>query len=270
MSRDLNSWLASVRGIYRDESPNLDWTTELPPETPGIECLHFHSFRAFACWPMINIAGDTELEGKMMIDTDPFQSLAKSLLSSLPMFDITDIGGLAVMALALGNDATLLSSIPKETPALLTSWCAAQCVSVDPRAVMSIWRGHLFHPPPMTNRVALQASLLLLDFCISTFQPSSIPPFTSDEFETVFCLAYCSKRSEAPRLAGLVLRHLCPLIVESGAAHLLFRRMLPYCAMEDHRGRKVALQTVEEVIGHHMRFPSCVSTWITMHRMFLL
>ena len=85
----------------------------------------------------------------------------------------------------------------------------------------------------------------------------------------IFALAYTSSRSLTPHLASFVFPHLIPLITPSAAAHLVFRRMLPYCAMENAKGRKVALSILVTIITNHERFPSSVSTWISLHRMYL-
>ena len=243
----------------------MDWTSNITEEMPDLENLHFQSFRSFAEFPTNVFGLDIIVEAKMLVRTDPFRDRAKDYLTNLSQFSFSDVAGCGLVSLALRDDVSLLTLVPNESPIIPLVWCLANCVEDHVDTVMRIWHERLFHPPPVRDRVDCQAVLLLLEFCMTRLEPTQIPPFTSDEYETVFALAYCSKQTGVSKLASFILPQLTPFIVDSQAAHLLFRRMLPYCAMENKHGRKVALQVIEEIVGHHMRFPSTISTWITMH-----
>jgi hypothetical protein len=249
------------------EPPDFEWTSEIT-ETSRIENYHFASFHNFAAFPLANLGPTLSFEAELLSSDDSIVHRAQSIIQTIGNLAWDQISDMALLSWALHRHPDLLRHIPADSPIVTVVWCLAQCVHVDPDLVMAIWRERLFHPPPVAERIECQAVLLLLESCVRGFQPGDIPPFSSDEFETVFCLAYCSSRSLVPRLASWVLPQLIPLIVQSRAAHLVFRRILPYCVLQTKEGRRVATQVCEEIIGDHVRFPSCVSTWITMHRTF--
>lgn len=264
MTRDLDSLLSAIP-TGCEEGPNMSWAAEVTDDISSVENPHFQAFRDFVYFPGSILPLDILVEAKMMIDKQVLNERAKIVLENLSEFNFSEVDKCFLLACALAHDSTLLQYIPKDAPVLNIVWCLAQCVDADVKSVMEIWHKYLFHPPPIADRVACQAVLLLLEFCMTRVEPTAVPLFTSDEYETVFALAYCSQRSQVRKLASFILPQLSPLIIESKAAHLLFRRMLPYCAMTDKAGRRFATQVIAEILSDHTRFPSIVSTWITMH-----
>jgi hypothetical protein len=248
--------------------PDMEWTSELPADTnlSSTDNFLFHSFNSFIHFPLSNLSFGARIDAEKL-SPDLLSQRAKPILSSISSLQFSAIASWALLALALPGCPDLLSLIPRDAPVIPRVWCLAQCIDQDRALVLSQWRDSLFHPPPYKNRVDCQAVLLLLECCVRHSLPGEdiVPPFRSDEFETVFCLAYASKGSSVRTVARWILPELVPLIAQSNAAHLVFRRILPYCAMEDREGHDMAMHIAEEVIGHQLKFPSCVSTWMTMH-----
>jgi hypothetical protein len=240
----------------------MEWTSELPDDTKlsVMDNFLFQSFNSFIHFPIANLSFGARLDAEKLQSSDSLTHRARSILSSLSSLSWSDIANWALLALTLPTCPDLLTCIPRDAPVIAHVWCLAQCIDQHRSIVLARWRASLFHPPPYENRVDCQAVLLLLEFCVRHSLPGEdvIPPFTSDEFETVFSLAYCSCHSKVRTLARWILPELVPLIAQSNAAHLVFRRILPYCAMENKQGHDMAMHIAEEVIGHQLRFPSCV------------
>jgi hypothetical protein len=244
----------------------MEWTSKIPADIKpsAIDNFLFQSFNSFVNFPLSQLSFTLRLEAEKLQSTPALLSRARTLLITVPSLPFTDVPNWAVLALALRFSPDLIASLPRDCPAIPRVWSIAQCVAPRCDFGISEWRS-LFHPPPISDRLACQAALLLLEFCVRHCAPAEVPPFRSDEFEAVFCLGYCDKRSQVRTLARWILPELVPLIAQSTAAHLVFRRILPYCAMESREGHEMAMHIAEEVIGHQLKFPSCVSTWITMH-----
>ena len=240
---------------------SVDWSLPISEDLSD----HIASFHDWTHFPLESIRPEIIEKAKSLTATDEFQTIARNHLANLSDLSFDDLPSCTLLSLALRENSSLLKSIPPQAPVTPLVWCLSKCIETDVNEVVRIWREQLFHPPPIKNRADLQAVLFLLDLCVDHLNPGDIPPFTSDEYETIFALAYCPNKAGVSTLASFILPRLTPFIVDSQAAHLLFRRMLPYCAMENKHGRKVALEVAEDVVGHDDRFPSTVSTWITMH-----
>ncbi|OHT02292.1 hypothetical protein TRFO_30615 [Tritrichomonas foetus] len=268
MSQDIDSWLSGVTTLCDETEPDMMWCDPIPENAEDFEDILLSSFRSFTDFPSSFLSIDLVVEAKLLSDDPNFKERAISTLQNLNRIYFGNISELALLSFALSKDSSLLSYIPPDSPIPLVVWCLSQCIDIDVKTVMQYIHSNLLHPPPFTNQTDCQAVLLLLHLCINQFEPENKPPFTSDEFEIIFCLAYCSKRSQVKSLAASLLPHMTPLITQSSAAHLLFRRMLPYCAMEDRDGQKMALTVIEDIISTHSRFLTCLSTWVSLHRLF--
>ena len=255
-------------------SPDIKWMEELDSDASNIENSHFLSFQQFLQFPFNNLSLEASISNKFSSDQENLIIKARNILHNLKSLDIFQPETYQLfyqLSLALAIDPKIALELPEDSSQYVVKcWVIGQTISTNLSLAFRLWRDQLFHPPPFSDRVSLQAVLLLLDTLVAHYEPTNLPPITSDEFEIIFALAYTSSRSLSPTLASFVLPHVIPLIVQSAAAHLVFRRMLPYCAMEDPKGRKVALSILVNIITNHERFPSSVSTWISLHRMYHL
>jgi len=268
MTADLESWLGAVSTMYGESVPDMKWTEEIDDETLGVENAHFQSFHNFANFPNNFLGIDMIVEAKILSDTSCFLSRAETILFQVKDLHFSQVANFALLSYALRQDICLISKIPNDCPKVILVWCLCQIIIIDPLFAMKIWHERLFHPPPISDRIELHAVLLFLELCLSKWEPSMPPPITSDEFEVIFALGYCTKRGNVQKLARFIIPLISTNLSSSSASHLLFRRLLPYCSMENNEGRYIALSILEEIIGHHARFPSCISTWISLHRMF--
>ena len=273
--RDIDSWLSTVSALCDVKKADMAWSEPIPDESEDFEQIVLSSFQNFCEFPISHLSIDIILEAKLIQRSEYFVKRAESIIkNSLNNYDLVNnddmnkTAELALLSLALQSYPSLIKDIPKNVPILMTVWCLSQSVNADVNIVVKFWQKHLFHPPPISNYTDCHAVLLLLQMCLSKLEPTNKSVFTSDEFEVVFCLAYCSKRSNVKALAASLIPCMSDLIIQSSAAHLLFRRMLPYCAMENKEGQKMAFTIIEEILSHHIKFLSCISTWISLHRMY--
>lgn len=269
MNQDIESWLSGIAALQEDAKPDMLWSQEIPELSSNFEQIIFSSFLSFVEFPSLYIPLDLQIEARF-IENPFFEKRAKLLLHQLNSLDSSQIGEFAILSIALKQNPSLMSKISNTASNLKIVWCLSQCAESEPLKVLQYWSQFLFHPPPISNRIECQAVLLLLNLCISKLEPDIKPPITSDDFEVVFCLAYCLPESEVKALSHSIIPQIALLLIESNAAHLLFRRMLPYCSMSNKQGRKMALKITETILSHHERFLSCITTWVSLHRMNFL
>lgn len=262
---EVESWVRKVDLSTGDEVPDMEWRRTMPDNLGSEENEHFHSFINFVKFPISSLDITDYVEGQRIVKRPSSKEIVAHLLSNISDLDFNQVGNLALISLALCEDPDLITAVPKEAPVDLFVWCISQFADSHTPLTARLWRDRLFHPPPLENREDLQLTLLLLEYFTSLWNDDNVSPFSGDEFETVFALAFCTKRGGVNRLAHLVLKQIKPTIIQSQAAALVFRRMLPYCAMSDPNGRNFALNTLEEIICQIGRLPSCASTWVSLH-----
>ena len=278
MSEDIDSWLIAAAASCQEIEPDMMWSEPLPDNTEDFEQLTSSSFHDFIEYPVSFVSAYLKLEAEFLVSTNPyFKEQAISILQHLDNIDISkssSISQLLLLSYAISSYPSLLDYIQFEkSPYLLIIWCLGQCINTDIQTVIKYFHEKLFiiDNLPISDQVDCYAFLRLLQVCIDKIEgiTFSKPPFATDEFEVIFCLAYCSKKSQAKALAASIVPQMAGLISQSSAAHLLFRRMLPYCSMENRKGQKKALGIIESIVSDYERFLPCISTWISLHRMFL-
>lgn len=238
------TWESSPRAKIRDESHQI-----------------FISFKEFISFPINQFQQDTIEKAQNLLGNAPFEDL----FPADKEFEISDLPTSLLISLHLQKDGMLLEKIPENMQPVKYVWCLSQCLENNPTDVMLLCRKRLLHPIPFDDFMSSHAIMLLLNKLLDHFQPSDLPPFTSDEFEVIFTLAYCADENDLHFLARFIVKKMLPLINSSRAAHLLFRRMLPYCSMDKYKGRKYALYSIETMLEDQERFPSIASTWISLH-----
>lgn len=250
--------------------PDLRWMEPLLEDISNIENTYFLSFQQFLQFPIYDI--ENSLVTILNNEWNDIAEKAREIIKNINKLSFEDpkcFSAFLTLSKGLEIEPTIALEMTEEKVNIpIKAWIIGQIPSTKLPFAFRLWREHIFIQSYVKERIPCHAALLLLDSLVTKCQQTKVPPFRSDEFELVFALAYCSSRSPAPKLASFVLPHLVPLIAPSISANLLFRRILPYCAMENKKGQKVALSILEEIITNHDRFPSCVSTWISLHRMY--
>ena len=265
MSSDLGNWLVAIKKAYSEEKPDMGWSNEINEPISRILNDQFESFHKFIDFPIHSISLDLIVEAKFLSNTEEFEKTSKKFLREINNFDFSYVQNFALIALALRNNIKLLNELPKDTKIQIFVWCLGQCVEENVEKVAKIWDEVLMKRENFSNRVDMQAIILLMELIAQKWVNIEIPPLESDKYESLFALSFLTHTINVKNQASFVLPQLMPLVAESAASHLFFRRMLPYCAMEDKEGRNSAIDLLEQIIGHHSNFPSCVSTWIAMH-----
>ena len=265
MNSDLGNWLTAIKKAYAGEKPDMSWANEITEPISGILNDQFESFHKFIDFPIHSISLDLIVEAQFLSNTEEFIETSKKILKDINNFDFSYVQNFALIALALRSDIKLLNVIPQNTNIQILVWCLGQCVEINVEKVAKIWDEVLMRRQNFDNRVDMQAIILLMELIAQKWVNIEIPPLESDKYESIFALSFCNSKINVRNQASFVLPQLMPLVAESAASHLFFRRMLPYCAMENKEGRNSALDLLEQIVGHHSNFPSCVSTWIAMH-----
>lgn len=272
MSQDIDSWLIAVAALCENKVPDKMWENPLPDNAENFEDQYYQSFKTFVEYST-SLSTDLVVEVNILKYNPYFEERAKSILRNINKLSFSNTSELWLLSYALSKNPTLLSRIEiNENNYVIIIWCLAQCVDSDINYVLSFFHEKLFDKPPVSNQVNCHAFLLLLHFLLTKLDISDDdqPPFSTDEFEVIFCLAFCSKRSQAKALAASIVPLMANFISQTNASHLLFRRMLPYCAMVNRDGQKMALAIIESIVSNYERFLSCMSTWISLHRMYFL
>lgn len=272
MSQDISSWQFATAASCEGIEPDKMWSEPLPDNSVNFEQLYYSSFQKFIEYPTSSLPLDIRVEAQLLTKNPCFKERAISILQQLNKINLNSISQLSLLSYALSNDSSLLRYIQFEnSPYLIIIWCLSQCVDNDIQSVITYINEKLFDKNnlPISDQVDCYAFLLLIQLCLQKIETISFNkiPFPTDKFEVVFCLAYCSKRSQAKALAASIVPQMASSISQSNAAHLLFRRMLPYCSMENKDGQKRALAIIESIISDYERFLPCISTWISLHRM---
>lgn len=272
---DIDSWQIAGAASCEEIEPDKMWSEPIPDNTIDFEEFIYRSFKKFIEYPSSSLALDLHVEANLLINNPFFKERAISILQHLNKDTFSDKSQLLLLSYALSNFPSLLEYIQfDKSYYLLIIWCLGQVLDRDGQIVVKYFHEILFkiNNLPIEDRVNSNAFLLLLQLCLQKVEDMSLnrPPFTSDEFEVVFCLAYCSKRSQSKALAASIVPQMAGFISQSNAAHLLFRRLLPYCSMENREGRKKALGIIESIISDYERFLPCISTWISLHRMYFI
>lgn len=239
MEENLQMWLSSISDNYSDIQPDFEWKNQVPDNLPSLTS-YFQSFRNFSSFPSSFLPQEILVEGTSYLETKSFYSLAVSLLQNFHSLIFSEISSFVVLCLILSQKPDLLYYIPKEPPIDLFCWCLLQLLPVHVKLVFSLIHQHLLHPVPLHSREDLHAILLLIECSSEFWDFEDIPPITSDEYETIFCLAFSPSRSSVNKLASFILPQILPLISSTRAAHLLFRRILPYCSISNAEGREFA------------------------------
>ena len=269
MNSDLESWVAAISTGYGDAVPDMNWSEEIINDISIDENDHFESFHKFVDFPVHAISLDLVFEAGILAGTQEFKNTAKELLRNIKKLDFSQVSNFAILAFALRNDPKLLNEIPEDASIVKYVWCASQCLENDVERVATLWNNRFMVRNNHKDHKGFQAALLLMEIISQKWENIEVPPLESDKYEYMFVIAYgknADRWSEnMKKHASFILPQLMPLIADSNASHLFFRRMLPYCAMENDEGRRSALDLLEQIIGHHSQFPSCISTWITMH-----
>lgn len=276
MSEDIDSWQIAAAASCQEIELDMMWSEPLPDNTEDFEQLTSSSFNHFIEYPVSFLSTDLKLEAQLLVKNPYFKEHAISILQHLDIIDISkssSISQLLILSYAISSYPSLLDYIQFEkSPYLLIIWCLCQCINTDIQTVIKYFHEKLFTIDnlPISDQVNCYAFLRLLQVCLDKIDgiTFSKPPFATDEFEVIFCLAYCSKKSQAKVLAASIVPQMAGLISQSSAAHLLFRRMLPYCSMENRKGQKKALGIIESIVSDYERFLPCISTWISLHRMY--
>ena len=248
----MQEWLLDVQARYGYLEPDMGWSV------PSTETGHyFSSFKSFLEFPFYDFDVDLLITGKMLLEDGYMVEYAHDILRRLESVSFDDVASFACLSFALEKDPSLISIVMDSQPSLQLVWCIGQC-----RGFQGIMR--VFNKPfPFDNMVLGEATILLMEYMIDKQFPKSMSPFTSDTYEVFFYLGYCNEKFSL--WARVVLPVMTPLIVESSISHILFKRMLPYCAMVDEDGRDFALELESNILSRFSAFPSCASTWISIH-----
>jgi hypothetical protein len=269
MNSDLESWVTTISTSYSDAIPDMHWSHEIADNVSIDENDHFESFHKFVDFPVHDISLDLMFEASILSETQEFKNTAKELLRNINKLNFSQVSNFAVLAVALRNDSSLLDEIPNDANIVEYVWCASQCLENDLEKVSDLWNNCFMSRSSNRSSKGFKAILLLMEIISRKWEDIEVPPLGSDKYEYIFAIAYGRNESHwsvnSRKHAAFVLPQLIPLVAGSNASHLFFRRMLPYCAMENDEGRRSALDLLEQIIGHSSQFPSCISTWITMH-----
>lgn len=194
-----------------------------------------------------------------------------NVIDDLDSTDFEQTDDFYVLSAALRENPMLMLEVDKKADIKKIVWCLGQCIKSGKDGVdfaIEYIQKNLLHPINLEFDFC-NCMLLIMNLCLDFYEMNEFPPFTSDEVEVVFCLAFCQNTINVNSLAALVVEKMARFASESSAAHLLFRRLLPYCSMESENGRNFALTYIEEIFSNHKHFLSCISTWISLHRLFL-
>ncbi|EAY22855.1 hypothetical protein TVAG_076020 [Trichomonas vaginalis G3] len=262
---DPDTWIHNVSTEYKDAIPDMRWQREYIAGVTDIESDYIGSFDTFLNFPLNLLSVDELVKAKLYSKTADYQSRAFGILMNIENLDFTNIDSLFVLSLALRSNSKLFNEIKAMPSFDIYLWLIGQIMENDPVLAATLWNDKLMIPQYYKDRVKLQGIILLLEPLCKSWSDIEIPSLDSDKYETIFAFAYGNAPVDIKNLCQFILPRLIPHIAESNASHLYFRRMLPYCVMENRKGRKCAFKILEEILGHHTHFPSCVSTWISMH-----
>lgn len=265
MTEDIDTWIAVVSNLYKDAAPDMRWQQKYVLNQTDIESDYVDSFTNFINFPLNLLGVDELFEAKLLSKTNEFEARAHSLLTMIDHLDFANVENFFILSLALQNNAKLIAGVQNTTNFFVYLWCLGQAVENDAQIVAALWNDKLMIHDYYKDQAKMQGTVLLLDYICHKWSSIEMPPLDSDKYETIFAYAFGNAPADIKYLAEFILPRLNPHVAESNASHLFFRRMLPYCAMENRKGRKAAFNILEEILGHHSHSPSCISTWMSLH-----
>ena len=265
MTNNIDEWISSVDCLVI--SPELKWMENIPDDEDIYENSHFHYFHEFVDFPISGLEYETLIEANLLESTPEFLHYSeKYLKDNIKKVTFDNTGFFALASFVLRENPTLIEVIQAdEIDFAIYIWCLSQIVDKKLDYVLDILNDKLLKIEQMTSVSKVNGILLLLQVCLSKYDIKSKPPITSDKFELIYAMSYSDEVKDFNKISSFLLPHIVPLISESSAAHLLFRRMLPYCSSPNDKARKAAFEVLEQILGHHTNVPCVISTWLSLH-----
>lgn len=265
MTENIDEWILFVDSLVI--KPELKWIESIPEDEDIYENSHFHYFHEFINFPINSLEYDTLIDVNILESTPEFQTYSeKYLKDNIKKVTFDKSGFFALASFILRKNPKLIEVIQmNEINFTIYIWCLSQIVDKSLGYVLEILNEKLLKIEQMTSTERVNGILLLLQVCLSKYNINSKPPITSDKFELIYAMSYSDSIKEYNKISSFLLPHIVPLISESSAAHLLFRRILPYCSCPNDKARKTAFEVLEQILAHHTNVPSIISTWLSLH-----